>query len=92
LHEGQFPNVGFFAKQILGISGSQIEIEYVFSLVGLLTPLRHYCLQVENMDRIITMVKNWPDDLRANWKPNSNFKPYLKAKESLAKENYNLIE
>jgi hypothetical protein len=25
-------------------------------------------------------------------KPNSNFKRYLKAKESLAEENYNLIE
>jgi hypothetical protein len=44
------------------------------------------------MDRIIIVVKNWLDDLYANCKPNSNFKQYLKAKESLAKENYNLIE
>ncbi len=32
-HENQFPNVGFLAKQILGILGFQIEIEHVFSLL-----------------------------------------------------------
>jgi hypothetical protein len=26
-HEGQFPNVVFFVKQIIGILGSQTEIE-----------------------------------------------------------------
>jgi hypothetical protein len=67
-HEGQFPNVGFLTKQILGISGSQIEIERVFNLARVLTALRCYCLQVENMDRIIIMVMNWLDDLHANCK------------------------
>jgi hypothetical protein len=38
-HEKQFPNVGFLAKQILGIIGSQIKIEHVRSLVGLLIAL-----------------------------------------------------
>ncbi len=37
IHETQFPNVGFLAKQILGILGSQIEIECVFNLVNVLT-------------------------------------------------------
>ncbi len=37
MHEGQFSNVGFLAKQILRIPSSQIEIEWVFSLVGVLT-------------------------------------------------------
>jgi hypothetical protein len=32
-HENQFPNVGFLAKQILGILGFQIEIKHVFSLL-----------------------------------------------------------
>ncbi len=49
-------------------------------------------LEVENMDQIITMVKNWLDDLSANCKPNPNSKQYLKVEESLAKQNYNLIE
>jgi hypothetical protein len=40
IHEGQFPNMGFLAKQILGIPSSQVEIERVFNLVGVLTTLR----------------------------------------------------
>jgi hypothetical protein len=46
-------------------------------------------LQVKNMDRIITLVKNWLDDPHANCKPHSDFKQYVKTKKSLAKENYN---
>ncbi len=84
--------MGFLAKQILAIPGSQIIIELVFNLARVLTTLRCYRLQVENMDRIITVVKNWLDDPHANCKPNSNFKQYLKAKEFLAEDNYNLIE
>jgi hypothetical protein len=42
------------------------------------------------MDWSIVVVKNWFDDLCANWKPNLIFKQ--KTKESMAKENYNLIE
>jgi hypothetical protein len=38
------------------------------------------------------VVKNWPDDLCADFKPNSNFKQYLKAEEFLVEENNNLIE
>jgi hypothetical protein len=55
-------NVGFLAKQILGIPRSQIEIERGFSLVGVLTTLKCCRLQVDNLDCIITVVKNWPDD------------------------------
>ncbi|KAJ7538060.1 hypothetical protein O6H91_11G033100 [Diphasiastrum complanatum] len=39
-HEVQFPNVGFLARQILGIVGSQIECERVFSIASVLTSLR----------------------------------------------------
>jgi hypothetical protein len=39
-HEGQFLNVSFFAKQTLEIPISQIEIERVFHLAGVLTILR----------------------------------------------------
>jgi hypothetical protein len=38
------------------------------------------------------VVKNWPKDLCANCKPNSNFKQCFKAKEFLIKKTYNLIE
>jgi len=36
-HETMFPTVGFLARQILGIVGSQIEIERIFSLAQVLT-------------------------------------------------------
>jgi hypothetical protein len=36
IHETQFWNVGFLAKKHFEISGSHIEIEHVFSLVGML--------------------------------------------------------
>jgi hypothetical protein len=44
------------------------------------------------MDRIITVVKNWPNDPCHNCKPNANLKEYLKEEDSLAKENYDLRE
>lgn len=56
MHESQILNVGFFTKQILKILGSEIEIEWVFTFVGVLTtfevllfvsgqhgPIHHYC-------------------------------------------------
>jgi hypothetical protein len=92
IHESQFPNMGFLAKQILGILGSQIEIERVFSLASVLTTLRHCHLQMENMDQIIMMVKNWPDDQCHNWKPNVNLKEYFKEEDSFVEENYDLLE
>jgi ABC-type dipeptide/oligopeptide/nickel transport system permease component len=39
-----FPVVGFFAQQILGIVGSQIEIERIFSLAGIFTNLKRHRL------------------------------------------------
>ncbi len=84
--------MAFLAKQIMGILSSQIEIKWVFSLVGVLITLRCSHLQLENMDRIIIVVKNWFDDLCVNCKPHLNFKQYLKTKKSLAKDNYNLME
>jgi len=48
-HKGQFLNVSFFVKQIFKILRSQIELERIFSLVRVLTILKHY-LQMENLD------------------------------------------
>jgi hypothetical protein len=58
IHETQFLNVGFLVKKILEISSSQIEIERLFNFVGVLTTLKHFFLQVKNMDHIIFVVKN----------------------------------
>jgi hypothetical protein len=74
MYEGQFPNVAFYAKQILGIPVSQIEIKEVLNLVGVLITLRCCHLQVENMDWIVIVVKSWPNDPHANCKPQSYLK------------------
>ncbi len=46
---------------------------------------------MENLDRIITIVKNWLDDPRLNCIPNKNVKDYLKVKGSLVDDNNELI-
>jgi len=61
-HEAMFPIVGFLACQILGIVGSQIKIERIFFLMGILTNLRRCHLQS----------KNWTSDPRDGCKPLSN--------------------
>jgi hypothetical protein len=33
---------------------------------------------VEDLDRIIMVVKKWPDDPHMNYKTNANFKDYIK--------------
>jgi hypothetical protein len=50
-HESKFPTISFFAKQILGIVGSQIETECIFSLAGILTSFRRCRLQSKNLDK-----------------------------------------
>jgi hypothetical protein len=44
--------------------GFQIEIEFFFSLANVLIALKCCHLQVQNLDRIITIINNWPDDPR----------------------------
>jgi hypothetical protein len=68
MHEGQFLDMSFFANQILGILSSKIETKQVFNLVGVLIALKCCHLQVDNMDWILIIVKNWPNDPRANCK------------------------
>jgi hypothetical protein len=46
-----FPTIGFLAHQILSIIGPQIEIERIFSLVGVFTNFKKYRLQLDNLDK-----------------------------------------
>ena len=62
--ELRFPTLAFLAKQIFGIPGSQIECERVFSIAGLLTGLRRCRLGSRNLEQLVLLVKNWPDDPR----------------------------
>jgi hypothetical protein len=92
IHETQFPNVSFLTKQILGILGSQIETECVFSLVCVLIALKHYRLQVDNPYRIITVVKNWLDNPCSNCSQHKDLIDFLKVQSIFTKDNYDLIE
>jgi len=43
---------------------SLIEIARIFSLVGTLTNLKRCTLQIDNLDKLIFLNKNWPNDPR----------------------------
>jgi hypothetical protein len=84
--------VAFLSNQNFGIPRSHIETKKVFNLVGIWTILQQFHLQVENLDRIITIVRNCLDDPCVNCIQNKNMKDYLKAKGTLVDDNNELIE
>jgi hypothetical protein len=54
-----FLTIGFLTHQILGIVGSQIETKWIFSLARILINIRR-CLQIEILEKLIFVNKNWP--------------------------------
>jgi len=84
--ESKFPKVSFLARQILGIVGSQIEIECIFSLVGILTSLRRYQLQSEILDKLIFFSQNWPNDLRVGCNMPSTMVEFIEKDEIVEEE------
>jgi hypothetical protein len=67
VNEAVFPCEGFLARQYLGIPGSQIEIERIFSVASILTNLRCSRLGLENLNNLIMIYKNWPSDSRTDY-------------------------
>jgi hypothetical protein len=65
--------LGFFFRQILRIIGSQIEIEKIFLLTHILTNLKKCHLQLKYIENLISMNKNWPNDVRVGCKALSSF-------------------
>ncbi len=60
--ERSCPNVSFLAHQFLSIPSSQIETKWIFNIVEILTNL-HWCwLNVQNIDKLIMILNNWPND------------------------------
>jgi hypothetical protein len=78
--------------EVIGILRFQIEIERVLNLVGVLTTLRHYCLQVQKLDRMITIINNWRDDSHLNCMLYVHLKDYLKAEIYLTNELIKEVE
>jgi hypothetical protein len=62
----------------LGIVGSQIKIERIYTLVGILTNFRKCHWQIENLKKLIFVNKNWFNDLKIGCKPPSNLVEFLK--------------
>ncbi len=46
----------------LGLWDYKIEIEKIFSLVGILTNLKRCRLKIDNLDNLIFIKKIWPND------------------------------
>jgi hypothetical protein len=64
--------VGFLARQILSIVESQIETKRLLSLIDILTNLKRYHLQMNNLKKLIFVNKYWPNDPRVGCKSPSN--------------------
>ncbi len=56
-HVMQFSCLFFLARQILGIVGSQSDIESSFNVVGLITSLQQSKLEIKNFDHMIFIAK-----------------------------------
>jgi hypothetical protein len=72
-NENMFPIVDFYARQILGIVESQIEMERILFLVRILISFRRCHLQLKNLENLIFVNKSWPNDLRIGCKSPSIF-------------------
>ncbi len=62
-HEVQFSYVEFVAWQILGIVASQIEAKRVLNIVSICINLQRSWLGMDNLEMLINIYKNWPDDV-----------------------------
>ncbi len=64
-----FPTFGLLAiLYILMIVSFQFEIGRIFSFVGILVNLRICHLQLQNLEKLIFVSKNWPNDARVGCK------------------------
>ncbi len=64
VHEPQILHVGYLAWQILGILGSQIEIERISSMASIPTCLKKCLLGAKNLEKLVLIHKNWPHHAR----------------------------
>jgi hypothetical protein len=72
-------------KKILGIVGSQIKIERIFSLVGMLTNFGRCHLHTNNLERFIFVSQNWQNNFRITSFP-TNLVKFVEANVKLKEE------
>ncbi len=52
----------FQLLKILGIVGIQIETKWIFFVAGILTKLYRCRLGIQNLNQLVIISKNWPND------------------------------
>lgn len=88
-----FQMLHFWPNKLLAFLSYKLKHEECLTLlVKVLTCLWHCCLQVENVDWIVIVMKNWPSDPHLNCKKKMDLKKYMKMKTFLVNDNYDLIE
>jgi len=50
----------------LGIPSSEIETKWIFNIVKIFTSLHQCQLNVQNLDELVMILKNWPSDARTS--------------------------
>ncbi len=90
MHEVQFSYVGFVGWQKNLIVGSQIEVEKVFSVASICTNLWCFWLGIKNLEMLISIYKNWPDD--AHVEDLASMKQFMDMDKALMEENEGLID
>jgi hypothetical protein len=60
--------------------------KFIFSLASILTNLRKCHLQLENLEKLNFVSKNWPHDARVGCKSPSNLVEFIEMDEQLEKE------
>ncbi len=88
-----FQMLHFWPNKLLAFLSYKLKHEECLTLlVKVLTCLWHCRLQVENVDWIVIVMKNWPSDPHLNCKKKMDLKKYMKVKTFLVNDNYDLIE
>ncbi len=74
--------------------GSQIEIEYIFSVVGVITNFQCSKLGIDNLDCLILVIKNWPNNACIGCVVNKpwNMHSFLSIEVILIKEHKKMIK
>jgi hypothetical protein len=76
----------------MGIVGSQIKTQRIFNMARVITGLKRCWLGIENLDKLVLIMKNWPDDPRFGCKSGlKSFEEFLNFEDGVVFENEILI-
>ena len=88
----RFPTLAYLARKFLGIPGSQIETERIFSVAGILTSLRRCRLGLSNVNGLIMIYKNWPTDARSACEASTNVVEFFNKEQEILDDHEDELE